>query len=436
MLTLMSKPFDKKIFQQRRQALMAGLSTDDVIIACTAPLQLRNGDTHYPFRPHSDFYYCTGFDEPDALMVLCPDGKGSGRFILFSRQQQAERACWEGDVIGQEKAKTLYGADQAYPIKELDDHLPDLLQGRSRWWLSLEHHPTWHAWYKDWQRGQNLSAQEIETLGDQLHPMRRIKSQEEIEAIQEAVSISVNAHIAVMQHCKPGINEADLSAILWQHMITAHSHFPAYPHIVAGGTNACTLHYHQNNQRLRDGDCLLVDAGAEAHCYAADITRTMPINGQFNREQQAIYECVLAAQEAVINHIQPGVAFADLQQIACRLLLTGLKDHGILEGDLDDLMADKAYLPFYMHGIGHWLGLDVHDVGDYGHQGDIMLQAGMVLTVEPGLYMNPLRGPLDEKWHHIGVRIEDDVLVTPTGHRVLSEDCPKQVDDIIKTMKS
>jgi Xaa-Pro aminopeptidase len=248
------------------------------------------------------------------------------------------------------------------------------------------------------------------------------------------VGISVSAHMAVMAHCRAGLHESDLAGLLWQQMLAGGADYIAYPHIVAAGANACTLHYTRNRDVLQDGGLLLVDAGAEYQGYAGDITRTIPINGCFSADQQAIYELVLAAQLAVIAAIKPGVQWRALQPIAVQVLVTGLKDLAILTGDVDELIAAKAYQPFYMHGIGHSLGLDVHDVGGYGQDHDMVLQAGMVLTVEPGLYLNPELAPMLERWHHIGVRIEDDVLVTEDGCCVLSEALPKQANDVVAQM--
>lgn len=422
----------------RRQKLYQSMTANEAVLLCTSPQYLRNGDVYFGFRPHSDFLYLTGFDEMEAFAVLLPDGKGSGEYILFCRSPDPKRDCWEGPCIGQERACSVYGADRAYGIADIDSVLPALLAERSRWWLAVDHYPLWQERVQAWRKAlQEDAGHAITTaaLGEHVHPMRRIKSQSEQRLMRKAVSISVDAHLAVMAQCRPGLRESDMVGVLWQRMLAGGAAYMAYSHIVAAGANACTLHYTRNSDPLVDGQLLLVDAGAEYQGYAGDLTRTLPINGRFTADQQAIYELVLAAQLAVIAAMRPGVRWCSLQDIAVRVLVEGLKDLAILTGDVDELIAAKAYLPMYMHGIGHHLGLDVHDVGGYGEDHGMVLQPGMVLTVEPGLYLSPDLCPMLERWHHIGVRIEDDVLVTEDGCIVLSEALPKQVDDVHAQMK-
>lgn len=423
-------------YAKRRQSLMQKLGAGIMIIPA-APEYIRNGDAHYPYRQNSDFYYLTGFVEPEAVMVLAPK-RHEGQYLLFNRVRDREHEIWTGPRAGQTGACKDYSADQAYPIDDFVAMLPDLLIGRE-----AIHYPL--GINKDFDA---LILQAIETVRQKarsgatypiqlvdisptLHEMRLLKSPGEIALMQKAVDISACGHIAAMQACHPGMNECELEAILSYEFKRHGAQHTAYDSIVGAGANTCVLHYVKNDQKIADGDLVLIDAGAEYQGYAADITRTFPANGQFSPEQQAIYEIVLESQLAAIKKIKPGAAWEAAQDVIVKVITEGLLALGILKGKLADLLEKQAYSRFYMHRSGHWLGLDVHDVGKYKiNQQWRKLQPGMVLTVEPGIYIAADSPGVAKRWHNIGVRIEDDVLVTKTGCEVLSQNIPKTVIDI------
>ncbi len=429
---------DPKVFAKRRQELMqhmGGAAT--VAIIPTAPVRARNRDVEYPYRPDSDFYYLTHFPEPQAVAVLVP-GRAHGEYILFCRERNPEKEIWEGRRVGLEGARENYGADDAFPIDDIDEILPGLLENREKVFYSMGRYADFDARLMGWVnevRGKarhGVSAPgEFVDLDHILHEMRLHKRPEEVRLMKRAAKVSAQAHRRAMQVCRPGLTEYEIEAELTYEFKKGGSRFPAYPPIVGGGANACILHYTDNSSELRDGDLVLIDAGAEIDGYAADITRTFPVNGKFNGEQKAVYEIVLAAQQAAIDQVRPGKHWNEPHEAAVRVLIRGLTDLGLLKGSIDGLMENGQYKRFYMHRTGHWLGMDVHDVGDYKVDNEWReLEAGMVLTVEPGLYIAEGNKDIDVRWWNIGIRIEDDVLVTREGHEILSRDVSKAISDI------
>lgn len=424
-------------YAKRRKQLIKKIGPNGVVILTSAPTARRNGDADYAYRQHSDLYYLTGFEEPESVAIIAPKRK-QGEFILFNRVRDRAHEIWDGIRAGQEGACKTYGADQAFPFADLEKELPGILEGRETIHYALGIDKKFdkiilHTMNK--MRGKIRSGLQsplsIVDIADTIHEMRLIKSPAEIALMRKAAEISAQAHIRAMKFCKPEMNEYQLEAEIHHEFQRNGARTPAYTSIVGSGANACILHYINNNQSMKDGDLVLIDAGCEYHYYAADITRTFPTNGRFSPEQKAIYELVLKSQIAGIKAVRPGVAWPTIQTIIVKILTQGLIDLGILKGRLDDLIAKEAYFPFYMHKSGHWLGLDVHDAGRYKVDGKWRkLKPGMVLTVEPGLYISADIPGVHKRWHNIGVRIEDDVLVTKKGHDVLSRDVPKSVADI------
>lgn len=429
-------------YRRRREELMAMMGDQAVAVLAAAPEQVRNRDVHYPYRQDSDFFYLTGFAEPDAVLVLAP-GREQGSYILFNRERDPDREVWDGPRAGQDGACDRFGADDAFPIDDIDDILPGLLEGRQKVYGSLGQHPEMDqmlfGWVNQLRARSRLGVRapdEFVSLEHLLHEMRLFKSPAELAQMREAAAVAATAHRRAMQRCRPGLFEYQIEAE-FHAVFRDHGGEHAYPPIVGGGRNGCILHYIDNRAELRDGDLLLIDAGCELNCYASDITRTFPVNGRFSGEQRAVYEIVLAAQQAAIEATRVGHHWNRPHEQAVRLLVQGLVDLGLLEGDVDGLIEQEAYRPFYMHRTGHWLGLDVHDVGDYkvdGHWRE--LEPGMVVTVEPGLYIADTIPEVDPRWHNIGVRIEDDVVVGRDGPEVLSLDVPKAIDDIEALMRS
>jgi Xaa-Pro aminopeptidase len=432
---------DLKVFERRRRDLMQQMG-NGVAIVPTAPVRTRNRDVDYPYRADSDFYYLTHFNEPEACAVLIP-GRAQGEFILFCREKNPEKEIWEGRRAGLEGAREIYGASDAFPYEDMDDILPGLLENREKVFYSMGRYPAFDSRLIHWVNEVRDKARhgvhapgEFVDLNHLLHEMRLIKSADEIKLMKRAAKISTSAHRRAMQACQPGKMEYEIEAELLYEFKKGGSPFPAYPSIVGGGANACVLHYTENASELKAGDLLLIDAGAELDGYAADITRTFPVNGKYSGEQKAVYEIVLAAQLAAIEQIKPGKHWNEPHETAVRVLTRGLKDLGLLQGDVDGHIEKGDYKRFYMHRTGHWLGMDVHDVGDYKVD-DVwrMLEPGMVLTVEPGLYLGGGASDIDERFWNIGIRIEDDVLVTRDGCEVLTRDAPKAVTEIEALMK-
>ncbi len=418
----------------RRNQLMQRTQRRALIMIPSANLVIRNGDAHFPFRQSSDFYYLTGFNEPDAMALLAP-GHPEGEYILFNRPRDPEREIWYGERVGQQGAINTYFADQAYDIQEFWKLLPIFLGHYEIIIWPIGHNPPFDqmlfAAIADLKHKKAPHFPSIfQDLTTYTQELRLIKSTEELAMIRRAVAISIEGHLACLQQAQAGMYEYELEAFLMHAFYRHGSRAPAYNAIVGTGRNSCILHYHANNQRLQSGDLVLIDAGAEFEGYAADITRTFPVNKTFSPEQRAIYAIVYEAQQAVIRFLKPGVAWEVLQACAVEHITRGLCELGILSGTVSSNIEQKHYRQFYMHQAGHWLGLDVHDVGTYHVDGQSrLLQPGMVLTVEPGIYIMP-HDRLNPKWWHIGIRIEDDVLITPQGCEVLSAALPKTIDEI------
>lgn len=428
-------------YKKRQKKLLKSLGKNCAAILPTASEKTRNRDADFPFRPDSDFRYITGFNEPESVAVFVP-GRQKGQYVLFCRESDPLMEIWNGRRAGLSGAKKDYQVDEVFPISKLDEILPDLLENIHRVYYSIGYNESFDKQLMGWvnqvrqKARKGVSApQEFHALDNIIHEMRLFKSPAEIKTMRQAAKISAKAHIKAMQACKPGIPEHAVEAEL-NHTFTSYGCPAAYTSIVGGGENGCILHYTENNAPLNDGDLLLIDAGAELDCYASDITRTFPVNGTFSPEQKTLYNIVLKAQLAAIKKVKPGNHWNQPHEAAVKVLTEGLMDVGLLKGDLKTLIEKQAYNKFYMHRTGHWLGMDVHDVGDYKIQGKWRkLEPGMVLTIEPGLYIAAGSKGVAKKWWNIGIRIEDDVLVTKNGHDVLSKDTPKSVDEIETLMK-
>lgn len=428
-------------YARRRSDLMALLEPDSIAILPAAPVRSRSRDTEHRYRQDSDFHYLCGFPEPEAVMVLAP-GRAHGEFLLFCRDRDPEVELWDGSRIGPDGACRQFGADDAFPIGDIDDILPGLIEGRERVYYSLGKLPEfdsrimrWVNRIRDHARTGAHPPGELVDLDHQLHELRLFKSPAELRMMRRAADISAAAHVRAMQVCRPGMYEYELEAELNYAWARAGARDPAYTPIVGAGANGCVLHYVDNNARMADGELVLIDAGCELGGYAADITRTFPVSGRFSAAQQAIYEIVLAAQLEAIRAVRPGNHWNEAHDATVRVIVEGLVGIGVLDGEANELIELEAYRPFYMHRAGHWLGLDVHDVGDYRVGGEWrVLEPGMVLTVEPGIYIAPDNHDVAKKWRGIGVRIEDDVAVTARGHEVLSRGVPKSVADIESLM--
>ncbi len=432
---------DKKECLRRRKRLMDMIGSDSIAIMPTASVYIRNRDVEFPFRPDSDFYYLTAYPEPEAVAVLIPD-RADGEFILFCRESDEEMETWHGRRAGLEGALEVYGADDAFPIEDMDDILPGLIEGHERIFYNMGSDQNFDqrvmAWVKqirDKVRTGVVAPDEFISLNHFLHDMRLYKSRLEIKLMRQAARISSKAHQRAMQNCKPSMHEYQIEAELIHEFIRNGARAAAYPSIVGSGANGCILHYTENQDEINDGDLLLIDAGAEYQGYASDVTRTFPASGRFSTAQRQAYDLVLAAQLAAIEEVKPGNHWNDPHDAAVRVLTEGMVELGILKGDPEELIKDQDYTKYYMHRTGHWIGMDVHDVGDYKLDGEWrMLEPGMVMTVEPGLYLPAGMRGLPKKWWNIGIRIEDDVLVTKDGYEVLSKDAPKQADEIEELM--
>lgn len=430
-------------YANRRKKLMKQVGPKGIVILPSAPEMYRNGDAMYAYRQNSDFYYLTGFEEPESVLVLVPN-RSEGEYLLFNRVHDKDKEIWDGPRAGQSGAVKEFQADQAFPFNELSLMLPELLAGREAIHYPLGINREFDKILMDSVnkirgkvRGGMQSPLAFMDITLSLHEMRLFKSEAEIATMQKAVDITGRAHKRAMKYCKPGLYEYELEAEIMHEFYKHGARYPAYASIVGSGRNTCILHYINNQQKIADGDLVLIDAGAEYKNYAADITRTFPANGKFSGEQRAIYELVLASQLAAIQSIKPNVSSEKAQDVIVKIITQGLMDLKILKGDLHSLIEKQAYLPFYMHKSGHWLGLDVHDVGRYQANGKPRsLEANMILTVEPGIYISADIKGVHERWHNIGVRIEDDVLVTDKGCSVLSANIPKTVAEIEEIMTS
>jgi len=426
--------------KRRRKRLLAAVGTDAVAILPSAPERVRNRDVHYPYRQDSDFAYLTGFPEPDAMLVLAP-GRKEGEAVLFVRPRDEKRELWDGPRVGVEGALAHYGAHEAHPVESLAEELPKLIEDLTRIYYPLATDPELDLQVLDWvhevrgkARAGVRAPTELVSLDRLLHEQRLLKSKAELKTMRRAARISAEAHRQVMRSCRPGMWEYELEARFVHVCAEQGGRFQAYPPIVGSGANACVLHYVDNRHQLRDGDLVLIDAGCELDGYASDITRTFPVNGRFSPPQRELYELVLAAQEAAIAKAVPGNRWNDPHDAAVRTLTNGLVELGILKGgkrSVPKLVKEEKYKPYFMHRTGHWLGMDVHDVGEYKVGGEWrLLEPGMVLTVEPGLYIPGDREEVPAHYRNIGIRIEDDVAITEAGHEILSADAPKAVADV------
>lgn len=427
----------KAEYARRRKALMALMEPNSIAILPAAPVFIRNRDVEHVYRQDSDFQYLSGFPEPEAVIALIP-GREHGEYVLFCRERDPDRELWDGLRAGQEGAISRYGADDAFPIGDIDDILPGLIEGRERVYYAVGTNPEFDRHLMEWvnvirskARQGATPPKEFVALNHFLHDLRLYKSAGEVKVMREAAQISARAHIKAMQASRAGLYEYHLEAELDYEFRKGGSKMPAYGSIVAAGKNACILHYRENDALLKDGDVVLIDAGCEIDCYASDITRTFPVSGTFTPEQKAIYEIVLAANMEAFKHIAPGRHWNEAHEATVRVITAGLVELGLLKGNVDELIAAEAYKPFYMHRAGHWLGMDVHDVGEYKVGGEWrVLEVGMAMTVEPGIYIAVDNQNVAKKWRGIGVRIEDDVVVTKTGCEILTGDVPKAVDEI------
>jgi len=430
-----------KEFEKRRRQLMRMVGQGGIVILPSAPVRTRSRDVEYNYRQDSDFYYMTGFAEPESVAVLVP-GRANGEYLLFCRERDPKREQWDGLRAGQVGAIERFGADDAFPIEDLDDILPGIMESCERVYYTMGMYAEFDTRIAEWvntlraklNRGVH-TPQEFVALDHLLHDMRLYKSRGEISAMRKSAKVAVAAHKRAMRITAPGLFEYEVEAE-FRHEFRRNDAWVSYSPIVAGGKNACILHYVENNAELKDGELLLIDAGCELDYYASDITRTFPVNGRFSPEQRAVYEIVLEAQQAAIEKTLVGNHWDEPHNAAVRVITKGLKKLGLLEGSLPRLIKDGAYQPYYMHRTGHWIGMDVHDVGDY-KVGDEwrMLEAGMVTTVEPGIYIGNSR-KIPKAFRNIGVRIEDDVAVTNKGPDVLSKGLVTDPDDIESLMSS
>ncbi|MFL2502445.1 MAG: Xaa-Pro aminopeptidase [Luminiphilus sp.] len=427
----------KAEFARRRKNLMGMMDKHTIAIIPGAREVTRSRDTEYPFRQNSDLFYLTGFEEPDAVLVLVP-GRRQGQVVLFCRERDPDMELWNGYRLGPEGAVAYLGVDDAFPIDDLDEILPGLIEGTQRIYYSMGHDDVFDQRVMGWVnqirklvRTGAAPPADFTDLAFLLHEQRLIKSAAEVRVMRKAGEISAAAHVRAMQECQPGRYEYHLEAAI-QHTFAEHgARFPAYNSIVGSGANACVLHYTENASKMRAGDLVLIDAGCEYQGYAADITRTFPVGGQFSSEQRAIYDVVLEAQRAAIAKVRPDNTWNQPHDATVRVITRGLIKLGLLRGKERELIKAEAYREFYMHRAGHWLGLDVHDVGEYRVDGRWrQLEPGMVLTIEPGIYIAADNTKVPKRWRGIGVRIEDDVVVTEQGCDVLTGDVPKRADEI------
>ena len=425
----------------RRLQLQHQLGRDGLAVITAAPEAQRNSDAHYRYRQDSDFYYLTAFPEPEAVAVLAP-GSPHGDFILFCRDRNPTAELWSGRRAGLAGAKEKYGADSAYPIQDLDHLMPELMAGREHLHYRYGQQSafdkrvmTWLNVLRDKSRKGMKLPENLHDLGALTQEMRLFKHSEEIALMRAAARISSAAHVRAMQASRHATFEYELEAELLYEFYRHGCRAPAYDSIVASGENACILHYTDNHARMDEKSLILIDAGGEFQNYAADITRTFPKSGRFSAEQKAIYEVVLRSQQAALDVAKPGARWSKMQTEIVRVMSEGLLDLGILQGSLEEVLEQKSYEKVYMHSSGHWLGLDVHDVGRYKINDEWReLEPNMVLTVEPGVYIASHTSGVDPKWWGIGIRIEDDVLITPNGHEILSIDAPKTVVEIESVM--
>lgn len=425
------------------------MEPNSIAILPASQAKTRNGDVEYSFRQDSDFYYLSGFGETDSVFVLVP-GRKHGESILFCRERDEEFESWNGPLCGPDRARQLFGLEDAFPIEDIDEILPGMIEGKDKLYYAMGVNRDFDNQIIEWVNSisakKKYGAQapgEFIQLGQYLHELRLFKSKQEITLLKQAANITTTGHIMAMQRAAAGVYEYELEAELQYLFLKQGARSPAYPIIVGSGHNGCILHYIGNAGMLRDGDLVLIDAGCEYQYYACDATRTFPVNGRYNAQQRAIYEIVLQAQKAAIGMVQPGNSWNQPHDAAVRVVCEGLLELGLLSGELEELIETEAFKQFYMHKTGHWMGMDVHDVGEYKIGGQWRIfEAGMVLTVEPGIYISqhpkqvqqqvpeqvPRRVPA--KWRGLGIRIEDNLLVTRDGNEVLTSGIPKEIDEI------
>jgi Xaa-Pro aminopeptidase len=434
------KSVAKDEFARRRRQLTRLIGRDSIAILPAAPVRHRNNDVEYAYRQDSDFHYITGFAEPESVAVLIP-GREQAEYVMFVRERDSARETWDGRRAGPAGATRDFSADDAFPIGDIDEIIPGLLENRTKVFYTMGVYADFDQRVVGWVNGLRTqtrngrhSPQEFVALDHVLHDMRLFKSRAEIELLRESARIAAAAHVRAMRFCRPGRQEYEVMAEL-VHEFRRYNADTSYHPIVGGGPNSCILHYRDNNQTLKDGELLLVDAGCEYECYASDITRTFPVNGRFSPEQRAVYEVVLEANEAAIAKVKPGNDWNAPHMAAVHVITQGLVKLGLLAGRVSKLERDGAYRRFFMHRTGHWLGMDVHDVGDY-KVGDEwrVLEPGMVMTIEPGIYIPAGSRGVPKRMHNIGIRIEDDVVVTRTGAEVLTSQAPKSVEAIEAVM--
>ncbi len=428
-------------YRGRRERLIQAIGPDNVAIVPSSREQVRNRDVHYKFRQDSDFWYLTGFNEPDSIAVIAP-GRKEGAFVLFVRERNREREIWDGRRAGPEGAVRDYGAHQSFIVSDFAAQLSKLLGGRNKIFYTLGEHVDWDGKItaivreiREVSRRGPIAPTEFVALDATLHEQRLVKSEAELRLLRKACTVSAAAHVRAMKATKPGTWEWQVAAEI-HHEFERNGMEPGYGSIVGGGDNACILHYKENESLLNDGDLLLIDAGGEYRGYTADITRTFPVSGRYEGARKEVYEIVLAAQKAAIAELKPGVSSMRPHEVATRVLTDGMIALGLLKGDAAELIKTEKHRPFFMHGTGHWLGLDVHDVGRYKLDGRHRPFApGMVMTVEPGLYIAPGTEGVDPRFLGIGVRIEDDVLITDAGPEVLTSGAPKEIAEVEEVMR-
>lgn len=431
----------KKEFAARRKALAEQMGDNAIAILPSSKLKVRNHDADFQFRQDSDFYYLTGFNEPEAVLALIP-GREHGEAVLFCRERDPSKELWDGKMLGPEGAIKTLGFDDAFPISDIDEILPGLIEGRDKVFYALGRNAQFDAQIMEWVNTIRSKVRsgahppgEFVAIEYPLHELRLFKSKAEIKLMKRAAEISAKAHVQAMKVCEPGLFEYSLEAEIVHSCMREGARFQAYSSIVGGGENSCILHYIDNNEPLADGDLVLIDAGCELELYASDITRTFPVNGKFSDAQAEIYQIVLDAQYAAIEQVKPDNHWNHPHEAAVEVIVDGLIRLGILKGKRKDILEKETYKQFYMHRTGHWLGLDVHDVGEYKTGGEWrVLEPGMVMTVEPGIYIAPGSKGVAKKYHGIGIRIEDDVVVTKTGCEVLTKDVPKEIEEIESLM--
>jgi len=428
---------NKKEYARRRRYLAEQMGPNSIAVLPSSTVKSRNRDVDFHFRQDSDFYYLTGFNEPESVLVIIP-GREHGESILFCRERDPSKEMWDGFIAGPDRVAKLTGLDDAFPISDIDEILPGMIEGTDKVFYSMGLDSQFDSRVMEWiniirskVRSGAHPPGEFVALEHALHELRLFKSAAEIKCMTEAAEIAAQGHIKAMEVCRAGLYEYHLESAITHYFANEGARYTAYPSIVGSGDNGCILHYIDNESKLKDGDLVLIDAGCELDCYASDITRTFPVNGVFTSAQKQIYQIVLDAQLAAIAEVKPGNHWNHPHEAAVRVITSGLLELGLLEGTLDEAIEKETYKQFYMHRTGHWLGIDVHDVGEYKIEGEWrLLEPGMVLTVEPGIYISPNCKDVDKQWRGIGIRIEDDVVVTKKSNKVMSQSAPKTISDI------